>query len=155
MILLIHKDSKIQAMYWGEHVLTVDPRNLAVAGQMADVGSTALALSGGAVEANPIMSGVLDTGGFPLMIVVKLAMVEVYKRREYPACVKGLTTTSQSGFGLAGANIATIITGAFPPALIVGIITAIATKDSAQASAEAVCLSETINRLEKTREYNG
>jgi len=154
-LLIIHEDDQIQALYWGEHIPSQDPRNLAAVGQAADVGSTALAISGGAIEANPVMSGVLDTGGFPLMIAIKLGMVEMYKNRDYPTCMEGLTATSQSGFGLAGANVASMLTGAIAPAIMVGIFAAVATQDSAQASAEAVCLNETINRLEKMREYNG
>ena len=40
--------------------------------QVADVATTALAIHGGAVEANPIMASILSAGGWPAFIVVKI-----------------------------------------------------------------------------------
>jgi hypothetical protein len=144
-LFMTHEAGQIDQLYWGKHLPDMRAVSVATTGQVADTASTALALSNGAFEANPIMSGALDTGGFPLMLAIKLGTVAWAKNQVYPQCMDALRSSGTLGWGAAASNVVMFAAG--PVGLVAGVATMGLMADRAEASAEATCLKETIARL--------
>lgn len=92
-------------------------------GQSADVASTALSLSSGLVEANPIMDSVINSGGIPALAVVKLGTTQYIKNSDLNICFSGVPSLSGMGAGAAAWNVAMLAgigAGAIVPAVIAG-----------------------------------
>lgn len=68
---------------------TVASPQASVGCQMADVTTTAVALRGGAVEANPLMGGILRAFGWPAFIAVKLGvgLLLAHEAKQAPVAV--------------------------------------------------------------------
>ena len=75
--------------------------------QLADVASTGWALSHGASEGNPLLSGM----SWPVAGVVKLAVTQAVKFTPEPFCTSATTSLTVFGFGAALWNLAVIVGG--------------------------------------------
>jgi len=94
-------------------------------GQSADIASTAIGLSSGLVEGNPIMSTVIDSGGIPALAAIKLGATTLIKRSGINTCSNNLGGLAGAGAGAAVWNLG-LIAGIGPisivPAFTVGMI---------------------------------
>ena len=94
-------------------------------GQSADVVSTAIGLSSGLIEGNPIMGTVINSGGIPALAAVKLGATTLVKRSGIDTCSNNLGGLAGMGAGAAVWNLG-LIAGLGPigivPAVTVGMI---------------------------------
>lgn len=96
--------------------------------QLADIATTAIALSNGAVESNPVLSG-LDPAGLAVVAGAKLLLPSLAKQLPYEACKLSQSFLFGSGYGAALGNL-TVIFGvagsawpvAIPTAVIAGLL---------------------------------
>ncbi len=86
--------------------------------QMADVGTTAIALNSGFVEGNPVWGG----AGWPVIAAVKMGATQAIKLAPSEVCEPGLFGLTVAGFGAALWNIG-VIAGCGPAAIpfIIGL----------------------------------
>jgi hypothetical protein len=83
--------------------------DLAVAGQAADIGSTALALSQGFVEGNPVVAGAISTpAGTAAIVALKLFGPTLANNLALEECTIVRTSIAASGWGAAAWNLAGI-----------------------------------------------
>lgn len=87
--------------------------DLAVAGQLADVGTTAVGLANGFAEANPLGIAILP---------LKYGLHKYSQSLNLAECVDVRTGMGVFGWGAAGMNIATLASAAIPAALVVGVM---------------------------------
>jgi hypothetical protein len=84
--------------------------------QLADSATTAVALSNGYVEANPLFGGL----SWPIIAVVKLGVTQVVKQTPIEICEPGLLGLTVGGYGAALWNIG-VMAGSGPAALPVAL----------------------------------
>lgn len=109
---------------WREEHASIDPAvmDVALAGQMADVGTTALGLAAGLSEANPLVSGLIGSPlGAVAFIGMKAALVYGSNGLGLTDCINSRTTVGTIGWGFAGWNIGMLIN---PVVAVVGAIVA-------------------------------
>lgn len=130
------KDGQI---YTEEHaVVSVD---MALAGQVADIGSTAIALTQGFVEGNPIGS---TPAGLAALVLAKLAAPSIADRLDLQDCVVSRQFLSGFGWGAATWNLA-LVAGVAPVVGIVGGVIA-ASQSMERQPALAACLRSKLDR---------
>lgn len=81
-------------------------------GQLADSATTAVALSNGYIEANPLLGGM----SWPWIAVTKIAVTQVVKLTPPEICEPGLTGLALTGFGAALWNIG-VMAGSGPASI--------------------------------------
>ena len=101
------KDTKIVNWWYTEKPPTYRPT--ALLGQGADVTSTAIGLSSGFVEANPLLNGV----GFPAAAALKIGGTIIAERSEMSRCYAMSTPLQSVGLGAAVWNTGLLL-GAGP-----------------------------------------
>ena len=99
-----------------EHVLvkpellvkyTVDPT---LAGQMADVATTAAGLAAGGIEANPLVSGMLgNPAGAVTWVGMKVALVYAPEYLSLKECIKAKKGIGAGGWAFAALNIGAMV----------------------------------------------
>ena len=105
-------------VYTEEHVPIHKSVDMALAGQAADIASTALGLSQGFVEANPIGG---TPAGLGVLVALKLAGPSIADRMDLPSCIALRQGLASFGFGAAAWNLGLLIA---PAVGIVGAIVA-------------------------------
>ncbi len=80
--------------------------------QMADVGTTAIALNSGFVEGNPVWGG----AGWQVIAAVKIGATQAIKLTPQEVCEPGLFGLTVAGFGAALWNIG-VMAGSGPAAI--------------------------------------
>jgi hypothetical protein len=111
-------------------------------GQAGDVGTTAWALSQGAMEGNPLLNG-LNTGSAVTMVVFGLKPFVPYLAQTFfpkADCYAVNRGWGLMGWGAAGANIATTSFMVSPLGAVgYGVLTALVLEDWVTRSAEKAC----------------
>ena len=127
VIMVWHEDGKPTTAEWA----LIEPAefDLAVAGQVADVATTAIGLAAGFSEANPLGAAIL-----PIKVAVHYASKDMDLRN----CVETRTAMGAIGWGAAAANIA-VLAGAGPAGLILGIIVSVAVESTVRKDAPLRC----------------
>lgn len=105
--------------------------DLAVAGQLADVGTTVVGLANGFVESNPI-----GLFAFPL----KYVLHKYTETLPLADCVEMRTGMGIMGWGAAAMNMATLAGAVIPAALAVGIVAGYLMYEPTQQDAPVRCL---------------
>lgn len=148
MILVPDQNGRIASIYTGE--LNRAPGGLnGEAAQGADVVSTATILAMGGSELNPLMAGVLDAGGVPLLAAVKIGMVQGFKHQgDYTTCVDGVAGMTKFGWAATAANVGAIA-GAGIGSIPAAVIGYLASDSMAWEGAQQGCLPETAKNFLK------
>ena len=129
-VMMIHSDGgKIVGTEWARVDPEALPSNMAASGQWADIGSTAIGLSTGFEEGNPL--GVV---ALPL----KLVLYNSAKTGSLGDCIGMRQALATTGWGAAAANIATVA-GLFPFSLIVGLVAGIGVHEHSRDDAVLEC----------------
>lgn len=103
-------------------------------GQLADSATTAVALSNGYSEANPLLDGM----SWPWIAVTKLAVTQVVKLTPLEICEPGLTGLALGGFGAAIWNIG-VMAGSGPAAIPIILVGGWFLFDPAVANSKQTC----------------
>lgn len=115
--------------------------DLALAGQMADVASTAVDVSSGLVEGNPVISGLSGSpGGLLAMAAIKGGMVLAASNMGYDQCVTARPVFGSLGFAATGWNIGLLVHPAI--AVVAGIAGWALSYEKQQEDAKIRCLPE-------------
>ena len=115
-VMMIHSDNgKITGYEWARVDPNMLPSDMAASGQLADVGSTAVALSVGFQEGNPLGLAILP---------LKLIAYNSADKGSLGDCITNRQALATTGWGAAVANMATVA-GLFPFSLIVGVVAGI------------------------------
>jgi hypothetical protein len=120
VVMIYHKDGKLRR----EEHAPVEPAvmDLALAGQLADVGTTALALASGLSEGNPLVSGLIGSPvGAAAYIGLKVALVNETNRLGLTDCINARTAVGTIGWGFAGWNIGMLV---HPVVAVIGAVVA-------------------------------
>lgn len=131
IIMLFSADGKLTGSEW----VTTPPdvyktsMDLASKGQLADVGTTAVGLSAGLREANPLGVALLP---------LKYALHANSKTLGLHDCIKSRTSMGSVGWGAAAANVGTIL-GLGPAGILVGLIAGVGASDSVKSDAAVEC----------------
>ena len=128
VIMIYHPDGKIVGAEWAP--IDQATYDLAVAGQLADVASTAVGLAAGLSEANPL--GIL-------ILPIKYGSLSYSKTLPLHECIALRKGLGAVGWGAAAANIATIA-GLGPAGLLVGIAVGFGVADSVERDAPVRCV---------------
>lgn len=128
MMIYSGENGRITGAEWA----AIDPAayDLAVAGQWADVASTAVGLAAGFSEANPL--GVL---ALPL----KYGMRAYSKTMPLHACIQARKTLGAFGWGAAAMNVATIA-GLGPVGLLIGLTVGFGVTNAVEKDAPVRCV---------------
>lgn len=102
--------------------------------QIADGATTAVALSSGFAEANPLLSGLSG----PVILVAKIGVTQVVKQAPNEVCEPGLLGLTAAGYGAALWNIG-VLAGSGPAAIPVVAILALWQWDSWESDARNTC----------------
>lgn len=115
--------------------------DMAIAGQAGDLATTMVGIGLGASEANPLMAPLTEgPAGFLVMAGLKYGLVKWGDSLDFRSCVAIRQSAAQVGMGLTVSNIATVVSGATPLGLAIGIGTYLGTKEKSLKDAVARCL---------------
>lgn len=123
-------------------VENLDPTamDLAVAGQAADIGTTAAALSSGLVEGNPVVAGAISTpAAAAALIALKLGAPALAGHLSLSNCTATRTALASFGWGAAAWNVAAITGAASGVGGLVAIIAGWLAADAAEKAAPIRC----------------
>ncbi|HET9650654.1 MAG TPA: hypothetical protein VFP36_00610 [Usitatibacter sp.] len=108
------------AVYYlrGEKVVAVEftslegeSYDLAVAGQVADVATTAAGLAAGFSEGNPALSGAASPAGLAVLLAVKVALARSADDEPVHQCIASRQVTAGFGWGAAAWNVGLMLGG--------------------------------------------
>lgn len=101
----------------GDRAVLATGVDQALAGQAADIATTALGLSQGLVEANPIGA---TPGGLAALVVAKIAAPTIADNLDLGSCIDLRMGLSQMGYGAAAWNLGMLVLG--PGAAFAGLV---------------------------------
>lgn len=133
VIMIYHPKGAIEGAEWA----SIDPAayDLALAGQLADVASTAVGLSMGLTEANPL--GLL-------VLPLKYGALSYSKTLPLHECINLRKLSGGFGWGAAAMNVATIA-GLGPVGLVIGLAVGIGVADSVEKDAPVRCVERDVS----------
>jgi hypothetical protein len=138
VLVLYHDPVKLEFVA----VEDLDPTtiDMAVAGQAADIGSTALALSQGFVEGNPVVAGALSTpAGTAAIIALKLAGPSLANNLSLDNCTAVRAGLAAAGWSAAVWNIAAVAGAGMGVGAVLAMVTAWFTGQAAISDAPLRC----------------
>jgi hypothetical protein len=114
--------------------------DVSMAGQAADIGTTALALTNGFSEANPVVRWLIDhPAGIAAVVALKLGASYVADQMDISSCVAARTSIAVAGWGPGAWNFALILGATAPVAGVVGLVAAWQAYEWAQDDAPLRC----------------
>lgn len=133
---LIVKDGVVTEVQFA--TIDKDKYDLAMAGQLADIGSTAIALSSGLSEMNPLAATPV---GMAAVVGAKVGLVKLVESFPLQDCVASKAMLGGLGWGAAGWNIGIMVATA-PVALAAGLVSGIYFWQQSKASAPTNCVKK-------------
>lgn len=138
MIFNVQDGRVVDEIHTEAKIAEIDP---ALAGQMADVASTALDVSSGLVEGNPVISGLTGSaGGFLVLAAIKGGIVLAASNMDYDECVSARPVLGSLGFATTGWNIGLLAHPAI--AVVAGIAGWVLSYEKQQEDAKVRCFQE-------------
>lgn len=115
--------------------------DLALAGQAADIGTTAAALGMGFAEGNPAVAALIGTpGGIVAVVGLKLVAVQYANSRGLAECVTARSLLGSIGWGAGAWNVGMVAAGPVA-AVVLGITSAYVAWNRIAADSPARCIT--------------
>jgi hypothetical protein len=134
-VLVLHHDP-LRVEFVAVPLEDLETIDMAMAGQAADIATTAAAISSGFAEANPLVSGAIDFGAGVVVAAIKLGLPAIADRLPLQTCTSARSTLAAAGWGAAVWNVGMVVGAPAASAAIVAIVSGwVAAHGSAQNSA--------------------
>lgn len=123
--------------------------DVSIAGQAADIGSTALALSAGLTEGNPLVSEMISSpAGWAAIVALKLIVPSLAGGLPLSECVAVRTALASTGWAAAAWNLSAMAGAASGVGAAVALVSGLLAAAEAANDAPVRCAGLTVERVQ-------